>query len=64
MFQPSLFCSLLVGCCRVANLIFHSEIWVDFWLLPFEMVPSYLNYAWSRMAARFKTKLGLMFALK
>ena len=30
----------------------------------FEMVPSYLDYAWSRMAARFKTELGLMFALK
>ena len=30
----------------------------------FEMVRSYLNYAWSRIAARFRTELGFMFALK
>ena len=30
----------------------------------FEMVPSYLDYAWNRMAACLKPKLGLTFALK
>ena len=30
----------------------------------FEMVCPCLNYAWSRTAARFRTELGLMFALK
>ena len=62
---PTIIGLLIVGwmLCRVANLIFHLGFWVHVWLFPFEMVPTFLDYAWARMTARLRTKPGLMFAL-
>ena len=49
--------------CAVLNLLIHPEYWVDILLYPVEAMPTYADYAWSRIKERVSSKLSKMFML-